>query len=37
MMFGMSWVPGTASVWAVGEADANVGTHTVGVIAKYGA
>lgn len=36
-LFGMSWIPGTASVWAVGEADANVGNHTVGVIAQYGA
>jgi hypothetical protein len=36
-LFGMSWIPGTASVWAVGEADANVGSHTVGVIAQYGA
>lgn len=35
-VFGMSWIPGTTSVWADGEADANVGTHTVGVIAKYG-
>jgi hypothetical protein len=37
MVFGMSWIPGTASAWAVGEADANVGTRTVGVIAQYGA
>jgi hypothetical protein len=36
MMFGMAWIPGTHSVWADGEADANTGTHTVGVIAKYG-
>jgi hypothetical protein len=35
MMFGMAWIPGTTSVWADGEADANVGEHTVGVIAKY--
>jgi hypothetical protein len=36
-VFGMAWIPGTTSVWADGEADANTGTHTVGVIAKYGA
>jgi hypothetical protein len=35
--FGMAWIPGTASLWADGEADANTGTHTVGVIEKYGA
>jgi hypothetical protein len=36
-VFGLAWIPGTTSVWADGEADANTGTHTVGVIAKYGA
>jgi hypothetical protein len=36
MVFGMAAIPGTTSVWADGEADANTGTHTVGVIAKYG-
>jgi hypothetical protein len=36
VVFGMAWIPGTTSVWADGEADANVGVHTVGVIAKYG-
>jgi len=36
MVFGIAWIPPTTSVWAVGEADANVGAHTVGVIAKYG-
>jgi hypothetical protein len=35
--FGMAWIPRTTSVWADGEADANMGAHTVGVIAKYGA
>jgi hypothetical protein len=37
MLFGMAWIPGTASIWADGEADANTGTHTVGVLEKYGA
>jgi hypothetical protein len=37
MVFGLAWIPGTASLWAVGEADADTGVHTVGVIAKYGA
>jgi hypothetical protein len=37
MLFGMAWIPGTASIWADGEADANTGAHTVGVIEKYGA
>jgi hypothetical protein len=37
MLFGMALIPGTASVWADGEADANTGAHTVGVIEKYGA
>jgi hypothetical protein len=36
MVFGIAWIPRTTSVWAVGEADANVGAHTAGVIAKYG-
>jgi hypothetical protein len=36
MVFGMAWIPGTTSVWADGEADANTGVHSVGVIAKYG-
>ncbi|HEV2239484.1 MAG TPA: hypothetical protein VGR98_00455, partial [Streptosporangiaceae bacterium] len=36
-VFGMAWIPRTTSVWADGEADANVGAHTVAVIAKYGA
>jgi hypothetical protein len=36
MVFGMAWIPGTTSVWADGEADANTGTHSVAVIAKYG-
>lgn len=35
-VFGLAWIPGTVSVWADGEADANTGTHSVGVIAKYG-
>jgi hypothetical protein len=33
---GLAWIPRTHSAWAVGEADADTGTHTVGVIAKYG-
>lgn len=37
LVFAMAWIPGTTSVWADGEADANAGVHTVGVIAKYGA
>jgi hypothetical protein len=37
MLFGMAWIPGTVSIWADGEADANTGAHTVGVIEKYGA
>lgn len=37
MLSDMAWIPGTASLWADGEADANTGTHTVGVIEKYGA
>jgi hypothetical protein len=35
-VFGLAWIPGTTSVWADGEADANTGAHTVGVIEKYG-
>jgi len=34
-MFGMAWVPGTTSVWAVGEADPNNRGHTIGVIARH--
>jgi hypothetical protein len=37
LVLGMAWIPGTTSVWADGEADAYTGTHTIGVIAKYGA
>ena len=36
---GLAWIPGTDSVWSVGEADANSGRARVlteGVIAKYG-
>jgi hypothetical protein len=39
MYFAMAWIPGTRSVWSVGEADANSGKArdlTVGVIAQYG-
>jgi hypothetical protein len=36
-MFGMAWVPGTTTVWSVGEADRNSGLGTLGVIARYGA
>ena len=36
MVFGMTLIPGTASLWADGEADANTGVRTIGVIAKYG-
>jgi hypothetical protein len=35
-VFGMAWIPGTTSIWADGQADANTATHTVGTIAKYG-
>jgi len=35
-VFGLAWIPGTTSVWADGEADGDVGPHTVGVIVKYG-
>ncbi len=35
-MFGMAWIPGTTSLWSVGEADRNYGAGTLGVIAKYG-
>lgn len=35
-LFGMAWIPGTASVVAVGEADRNYGNGTVGVITRYG-
>jgi hypothetical protein len=35
-VFGMAWIPGTRSVWAVGEADADQGNSNEGVIAKYG-
>jgi hypothetical protein len=39
-MFGIAWVPGTTSVWAVGEADKNYaksrGPMTEAVIARYG-
>ena len=33
---GMAAIPGTTSAWAAGEADANKGSGTVGVITKYG-
>jgi hypothetical protein len=39
MYFGLAWVPGTQSVWSVGEADANSDHARVlseGVIARYG-
>ena len=32
---GMAWIPGTTSVWAVGEAELNNGTGSVGVITRY--
>jgi hypothetical protein len=35
MIFGMAWIPRTTSAWAVGEADRNRGSGTVGVIARY--
>ena len=35
MLSGMAWVPGTTSVWAVGEADLNNGNGSVGVITRY--
>jgi hypothetical protein len=35
VLFGMAWVPGSTSVWAVGEADPNNRGHTLGVIARY--
>jgi len=35
MLFGMDWIPRTASVWAAGEADRNYGNESVGVIARY--
>jgi len=31
----MAWVPGTTSVWAVGEADPDSRGHSLGVIARY--
>lgn len=34
-MFAMTWVPGTSQAWSAGEADANSGNSTVGVIARY--
>ena len=34
--FAMAWIPGTQSVWAVGEADGNRINRSAGVIAKYG-
>jgi hypothetical protein len=34
-MFAMASVPGTTSVWAVGEADPNYRGHAIGVIARY--
>jgi hypothetical protein len=34
--FAMAWIPGTQSVWAVGEADGNRTNRSAGVIAKYG-
>jgi hypothetical protein len=33
-LFGMAWIPGTTSIWAVGEADSN--RRAVGVVARYG-
>jgi hypothetical protein len=33
---GMSWISGTTSVWAVGEADGNFVNGSLGVIDKYG-
>lgn len=39
-VFGIAWVPGTTSVWAVGEADKNYakppGPDTEAVILKFG-
>jgi hypothetical protein len=38
MYFGLAWIPGTQSVWSVGEADANSQRRqppTEGVIARY--
>ena len=35
VVFGLAWIPGTRSQWGVGEADANIGTHTVATIARY--
>ncbi len=34
VLFGIALVPGTTAAWAVGEADANHGTGSVGVIAR---
>jgi len=34
-LFGIDWIPRTASVWAAGEADRNYGNGSVGVIARY--
>jgi hypothetical protein len=34
-MFAMALIPGTRSIWAVGEADGNTGFKTEGVIARY--
>jgi hypothetical protein len=36
LLFGLTLVPGTTSAWAVGEADANNGNSSVGVITRYG-
>ena len=35
VVFGLAWIPGTRSQWGVGEADANIGTHTVATVARY--
>jgi hypothetical protein len=34
-MFDMALIPGTRSLWAVGEADGNKGFKTEGVVARY--
>ena len=34
-IFGMTWIPGTTSALAVGEADSNTQTRTVGVAYRY--
>jgi hypothetical protein len=35
-LFAMAWIPQTASLWAVGEADRNYGNGSIGVITRYG-